>query len=289
MRTIHLLLLVLWATGAAAETLPDVGIWPDLTPRVRTRIPAWLPRGRAELRTTARVATLFVEGLPVKAYALVAGALAAEDRAEVEAFAGPVSPIPGLPRRGDLDGDGIPDALDVLWGARKTVLNGDAYTEGYERIPYPNGDVPRDRGVCTDVVVRALRNAGLDLQRAVIRDMAANPARYGLAKGERPDPNIEHRRVRRLIRFFSAHYVPLPATFDASARGREAWLPGDIVFMDTFPDRAGPDHVGLVSDEPGADGRPQIINNWTNGYTTRDMDLLPVVPVTHRFRIGLTR
>jgi uncharacterized protein YijF (DUF1287 family) len=286
----RLLWLPVWLVGLAhAQALPDRGIFPDLTARVQTRVPAWLARVAPDLRADAgrRVATLFLGGLPVKAYALQDGALSAGDRAELAALAAPLQPQAG--RLADADGDGIPDPVDVLWGARKAVLNGDAYTEGYVRIPYPNGDVPRNQGVCTDVVVRALRNAGLDLQQAVYRDMAAHPERYGLKAGEHPDPNIDHRRVRRLIRYFTAHFVALPAAFDPAARGRDAWLPGDIVFMDTFPSRPGPDHVGLVSDQAGPDGRPLIINNWTDGYTTRDMDLLSFVPVTHRFRIGLTR
>jgi uncharacterized protein YijF (DUF1287 family) len=67
----------------------------------------------------------------------------------------------------DADGDGIPDPLDILIGARKLVLNHAKYTEGYYQLPYPGGDVPRGVGVCSDTIVRAYRNAGIDLQSRV--------------------------------------------------------------------------------------------------------------------------
>lgn len=285
---------LMWLAGRAAAGQPaDRGVFPDLDPRVRTRIAPWLPRAPAALHDDpARgLTTLYLDGLPVKVYALEGGRLADGDRRELERALGRLPERTRRPARRaeDADRDGIPDPVDVLRGAHKTVLNGATYREGYQVIAYPGGDVPRDRGVCTDVVVRALRNAGIDLQPAVYRDMRAHPARYGLRDGRRPNRNIEHRRVRRLIRYFLAHHAPLPTTFDPEARGRDAWLPGDIVFMDTFPSRAGPDHVGLVADRADAEGRPLIVNNWTVGYTTREMALLDAVPVTHRFRIGLKR
>src|SRR6185436_7664707 len=93
-------------------------------------------------------------------------------------------------RGGDRDGDGIPDALDVLIGARKTVLNGDAYVSGYHKLSFPMGDVPRDIGVCTDVIVRALRNAGLDLQVELQRDLRRAPRAYPMIR-RAGDANID--------------------------------------------------------------------------------------------------
>jgi uncharacterized protein YijF (DUF1287 family)/L,D-peptidoglycan transpeptidase YkuD (ErfK/YbiS/YcfS/YnhG family) len=178
----------------------------------------------------------------------------------------------------DADGDGIPDALDIVLGAKKAVLNGARYTSGYVTLDYPGGDVPRDQGVCTDVVVRALRNAGFDLQKLVYTDMLARPGAYGRPK--RVDRSIEHRRVRRLLPWFLAHWTSLPPE-----RGEgEPYLPGDIVLMDTLS-KAGPDHIGIVSDTLGASGQPLIVNNWTDGHRTAEMDLLPWVPITHRFRV----
>lgn len=184
-------------------------------------------------------------------------------------------------RRGDRDGDGIPDQVDILLGAKKTVLNGAAYGGGYQRLKYPGGDVPRTQGVCTDVVIRALRNAGFDLQVLLKRDIERHPKRYPMVR-RKPDPNIDQRRVRTLLPWFKAHWrshdtAPAPATV-------MDWLPGDVVLMDTMRG-PGPDHIGILSDRLGDSGFPLVINNWTDGAHTAEMDLLGWVPVTHRFRV----
>ncbi|GMV38613.1 MAG: hypothetical protein AMXMBFR64_03290 [Myxococcales bacterium] len=279
--------------------LADRGIFSDLDAYATLEVPAWLPRADPLLLVDAarKTATLLLAAHPAKTYPLGDGSstsfaslpLRLADRQELEALGPPavreISPR-DLP---DRDGDGIPDTVDVAMGARKAVKNGAAYQEGYEKLAYPGGDVSRDKGVCTDVIVRAWRNAGLDLQVALFEDMSARPARYGLKAGQRPDPSIEHRRVRRMLPWFRAHLAALPTTFDADARGRDAWLPGDVLFMDTIASRPGPDHVGLVSDRADPLGRPLVINNWTYGFRTSDMPLLGLVEVTHRFRMGVTR
>lgn len=99
------------------------------------------------------------------------------------------------------------------------------YDPAYFRIGYPNGDVPADRGVCTDVVIRAYRKLGIDLQQEVHEDMKARfaeyPKQWGLTK---PDSNIDHRRVPNLMTFFSRHGSVKPITTDA-----QDYLPGDTV------------------------------------------------------------
>ncbi|MEY4578506.1 MAG: hypothetical protein RL701_3209 [Pseudomonadota bacterium] len=186
---------------------------------------------------------------------------------------------PNEPPPGDRDGDGIPDPLDVLIGAHKAALNADRYDGHYESIAYPLGDVPRSIGVCTDVVIRALRNAGIDLQRAVHEDLALAPRAYPSVK--KRNPSIDHRRVKSLLPYFARHFE----RHAAQASAADPYRPGDIVFMDTFPDRPGTEHVGVVSDELNPRGLPLIINNWTDGTVTRAMDLLSFVPVTERFRV----
>jgi hypothetical protein len=218
-------------------------------------------------------------------------ALRAGDRAELEGLLGAQAvrvvdstapgQAPAAPRFADRDGDGIPDPLDVLLGAKKTVLNADAYTGGYLRISYPMGDVPRTLGVCTDVIVRAVRNAGLDLQRELHEDIRRAPRAYPMVKG-RGDPNIDHRRVKTLLPYFVRHWQRLGIALEDAA---DPLRPGDVVLMDTFPSRTGPDHIGIVSDLLGPSGKPLIINNWTDGTVTAEMDLLPFVPITHRFRL----
>jgi uncharacterized protein YijF (DUF1287 family) len=184
----------------------------------------------------------------------------------------------GLARH-DMDRDGIPDAYDILLGAKKVAANAAEYRSNYLALAYPGGDVPRTEGVCTDVVVRALRNAGIDLQKEIHEDAQAHPERYPEIR--RRDANIDHRRVKNVLPWFTQHWQNLGANYE---RAVEPWLPGDIVFFDTLPAK-GPDHLGIVSDETGPSGLPLVINNWTEGYRESAMDLLPQVTVTHRFRI----
>jgi len=298
MRFVCLVTVHLFATTATADPLPvppaDKGVFADLTPKTSLAIPPWIPKASPRLvrAPEAPVATLVLADHPVKSYPLVDGDLRRGDVAELRAHLGQLPPVEAAPSGRlwrDADGDGIPDSVDVMIGARKVALNGAAYTERYERIGYPGGDVGRERGVCTDVIVRALRNAGHDLQRLIIGDMKRRPRPYGLPQDKGPNKNVDHRRVRRQIVYFRRHHRALPTTFDANAEGRDTWLPGDIVFLDTFPHKSGPDHIGLVSDRVDAEGRPLIINNWTTGWTTKDMALLGDIPVTHRFRVSVRK
>ena len=288
------------ATRAAPELalgVADRGIFSDLDARLQLALPAQLDASRVHaLYDGARKLLVLYDGdWPLKVYplrddatpALEVGAfrlgLRAGDRAELEPLldASQVQALAGhsQPPPGDSDGDGIPDPLDVLIGAHKTALNGDRYDGRYQHIRYPLGDVPRGIGVCTDVLVRALRNAGIDLQRAVHEDILRSPRSYpGVA---RPNTDIDHRRVTSLLPYFQRHFEQ----HAAAASADDPYRPGDILFMDTFPRREGPDHVGIVSDQRSAEGAPLIINNWTTGTVTEAMDLLPYVPVTHRFRV----
>jgi uncharacterized protein YijF (DUF1287 family) len=181
---------------------------------------------------------------------------------------------------GDRDRDGIPDPLDVLRGAKKTLLNAASYDTSFYPVPYPNGDVPRDREACSDVVIRALRNAGLDLQSAIADDIRRRPAAYPGVAAQKA--SIDHRRVRNQAVYFARHFATLGTAADPARP--EAWLPGDIVLFDTLR-KPGPDHIGVVSDAIGPSGLPLVINNWTFGSRTAEMDLLAWVPVTHHFRM----
>jgi hypothetical protein len=200
---------------------------------------------------------------------------------ELRALCPAPSAVPAL----DTDGDGIDDQLDVARGARKAALNGAAYKSSYVVLPYPGGDVPRTIGVCTDVIVRAMRNAGLDLQKEQREDIVRRPRTYPWIT--RPDSNIDHRRVRNLLPLFEYRFEARPvepAVTDADPQGYGDWKPGDVVFLDTFTSRPGVEHVGIVSDRFAPERRPLIINNWTDGYHTQDMDLLSFVKPVKRFR-----
>jgi uncharacterized protein YijF (DUF1287 family) len=92
--------------------------------------------------------------------------------------------------------------------------------------------------------------------------------------------------VKNLAVYFVRHFRARPLELDAATL--RDWLPGDIVLLDTFPSKPGPDHIGIVSDTLGASGLPLVVNNWTVGARTGEMDLLSFVPVTHRFRVPAT-
>jgi uncharacterized protein YijF (DUF1287 family) len=273
----------------ASLGVSDRGVYADLDAKVQLAAPS-------EKSLTALVDSrhsllvVYADGWPSKVYPLAPGTdlesrLRPGDRAELvgrvretRELAANESPPPG-----DRDGDGIPDPLDVLIGAKKTVLDGASYDDGYFVLGYPNGDPPRDKGACVDVVVRAARNAGIDIQSELFEDARGALSVYGLSK---PDRNIDHRRVRSAIVYFRRHWEARSASYEDT---KDPVRPGDVVFLDTFENRPGPDHVGVASDAKGESGHPLLINLWTFGYTTRPMDLLGAVPVTHRFRFPSKR
>lgn len=138
------------------------------------------------------------------------------------------------------------------------------YDPGYYSIPYPNGDVPASIGICSDVVIRAYRKLGFDLQKAVHQDMVANfaayPKKWGLPG---PDKNIDHRRVPNLMTFFERKGAWLPVTTHAGG-----YQPGDIVTWDLG---RGLTHIGLVVDRRSADGsRNLIVHNIGGGQVLSD-------------------
>jgi uncharacterized protein YijF (DUF1287 family) len=106
-----------------------------------------------------------------------------------------------------------PPLPTMIAGAKKQVGVTRSYDPTYRRIGYPNGDVPRETGVCTDVVIRAYRHAGVDLQVLVHEDMKAAFASYPKTWGlRRTDTNIDHRRVPNLATFFTRKGKSLPVT-----------------------------------------------------------------------------
>ena len=154
------------------------------------------------------------------------------------------------------------------------------YDPAYASLDFPGGDIPRDRGVCTDVVIRALRDGwGIDLQLAVNRDMkadfAAYPALWGMSTTDR---NIDHRRVPNLQALFTRIGAELPLD-----DGPTPYLPGDIVTW-TLPGNL--DHIGIVSDRRAANGTPLILHNIGGG--AQEEDILFAYPMTGHYRIGAT-
>lgn len=148
------------------------------------------------------------------------------------------------------------------------------YDGSYRRLKYPGGDVPLRTGVCTDVLIRAYRAAGIDLQVEVHEDMAAAFRQYPRLWGAaRTDRNIDHRRVPNLATFFRRQGVALPALRDA-----DVYLAGDIV---TWRLPSGVPHIGLVTHEK-RDGRPLVVHNI--GAGTRVEDILFAYEITGHYR-----
>jgi uncharacterized protein len=138
------------------------------------------------------------------------------------------------------------------------------YDPGYFIIDYPNGDVPKDKGVCTDVVIRAYRKLGIDLQKEVHEDMKANfdkyPKNWGLSQ---PDKNIDHRRVPNLMVYFERHGQVKPI----SCNPRD-YIPGDLVCWNLG---GGITHIGIVVDRKSTDGlRYLIVHNIGSGQVQAD-------------------
>jgi hypothetical protein len=141
------------------------------------------------------------------------------------------------------------------------------YDPAYVKIPYPGGDVSADTGVCADVVIRAFRAVGIDLQKEVHEDMSANFSAYPhkwkwLAL--RPDANIDHRRVPNLMAFFARKGSALPITGRA-----EDYAPGDLVAWDLGGNVT---HIGIVVDQKAeAGGRYMLVHNIGQGPRMEDV------------------
>lgn len=144
----------------------------------------------------------------------------------------------------------------ILLGARREAQNGTRYDAAYADLEYPGGDVPSDRGACTDVVIRAFRNAGMDLQQLIHEDMQDNFASYPQQWGSAgPDSNIDHRRVPNQIHFFENYGQSLTIEVEGQL---DQWRWGDVVYW-KFAD--GRDHCGVISDRTTAGGMPLVIHN----------------------------
>ena len=169
-----------------------------------------------------------------------------------------------------------PNLKLIIDGAIEQVGKTTSYDPSYQKLDYPNGDVLIETGVCSDVIVRAFRKAGVDLQKDVHEDMQANfsayPAKWGLKS---PDANIDHRRVPNLMTYFARKGKSL-----TSVAGSENFLPGDIVTWDLG---FGTDHVGMVTNvwyKPSQ--RYLIVHNI--GAGTRMEDVLFAWKVTGHYR-----
>lgn len=184
-----------------------------------------------------------------------------------------LSAVPGLMAPTLVRADGAWPAK-LVGAAKAQVGRTVLYDPAYVRLTYPGGDVPADRGVCTDVVIRAYREAfGLDLQKLVHDDMArafaAYPKTWGLT---RPDRNIDHRRVPNLETFFRRKGAALPVS--------GTWRAGDLLTQ-RLPGNLP--HIAVVAGEGTAVRPPLVVHNIGVGTQA---ETLPAWPVVGRFRFA---
>lgn len=165
----------------------------------------------------------------------------------------------------------------IVAAARGQIGKTTIYDGSYVGLKYPGGDVPMERGVCTDVVVRALRTGRkLDLQKLVHEDMRKNFRSYPKIWGlKRPDRNIDHRRVPNLKTFFKRRGYSVPVTKKAAD-----YLPGDLVTCTVPPNLP---HIMVVSDRKTEEGVPLVIHNIGRG--TQEEDTLFTYPLTGHYRL----
>lgn len=155
----------------------------------------------------------------------------------------------------DKDADGIDDQSDILCGVRDYIDNNPKYKSKYYAGGYPDDEY----GVCTDVVAQGLLKAGYDLMMLVDEDIKANPKDYEIDK---PDRNIDFRRVRNLYVYFQ--HTAISLTTDVSKY--EEWHGGDIVVFKN--------HIGIVSDRRNANGTPFVIHHGSPTQIGYEQDIL---------------
>lgn len=156
----------------------------------------------------------------------------------------------------------------VLRGALMQLTDPASYDASYRSISYPSGDVPKNRGACADVVVRALRTAGIDLQKAIHEDIASG----AYTRITQPDRNIDHRRVVNQEVWFKRHAMSLE--FED-----RTWIAGDIVSWRLNDGRA---HIGIVSDKVGVSGNPLVVHNIG---LVAEQDVLKAWKIVGHFRL----
>jgi uncharacterized protein len=161
--------------------------------------------------------------------------------------------------------------LRIVARAREEVARRVVYDPAYVRLAYPGGDLDESRGVCTDVVIRAFRAVGVDLQRLVHEDILARPSAY--PRVQSPDANIDHRRVGPLLTYLEGH-----------AKAVSDYQPGDIVVWAFRPSPwSTPDHVGIVSDRVGPRGLPLVVHNI--GPRPSEDDVVDAFTMLGHFRL----
>jgi uncharacterized protein len=185
--------------------------------------------------------------------------------------------VPPSPRIKPLADNASPQLKQMLEGAIAQAGVTTGYDPAYVALDYPNGDVPEKTGVCSDVVVRAFRKAGIDLQKEVHEDMKTARSEYPTKWGANaPDKNIDHRRVLNLMKYFERRGKSLPISYTAAD-----YQPGDIVAWELSN---GIDHIGIVTNmQSDADDRFLIVHNIGAGARIEDVLLAWTIKGHYRY------
>jgi len=187
----------------------------------------------------------------------------------------------------DADGDEINDQEDILQGAKLEVEKKAKNIIAEGSINYfEGGDPPSDKAISTDIIARALANAGYDLRILVDNDIRDNFVEYPweLWEVKVADPNIDYRRPENLIVFFQRNAQSLILDIDPeNPQNLRQWIPGDIVFWDV--NRNGSvDHCGIISDRPNNENVPYVIHNYLRPGHTIEEDILQKWLIVGHFR-----
>jgi uncharacterized protein YijF (DUF1287 family) len=185
--------------------------------------------------------------------------------------------VPPNPTVKPLPDNASPQLKEMLDGAITQAGVTTEYDPSYVALDYPGGDVPEKTGVCSDVVVRALRKAGIDLQKEIYEDMKAARSEYPNKWGANsPDRNIDHRRVLNLMTYFTRQGKSLPISNNATD-----YQPGDIVAWELTN---GIDHIGIVTNMlSGSEDRYLIVHNIGAGARIEDVLLTWTIKGHYRF------
>jgi uncharacterized protein len=154
----------------------------------------------------------------------------------------------------DKNNNGAPDCLDIVAAARKEVTNKTIYKDAY----YIGGYPPDKEGVCTDVIWRGFKSIGVDLKSAIDKDIKNNLSAYPRVENK-PDPNIDFRRVKNMDTFLKRNAISVTKELKPfEVENLKLWQPGDIVvIMQPF------EHIAIISDKRGKNGVPYVIHNTT--------------------------
>ena len=185
--------------------------------------------------------------------------------------------VPPKPIVKPLPDNSPPQLKQMLDGAIAQAGVTTGYDPAYVALEYPGGDVPENTGVCSDVVVRAFRKAGVDLQKEIHEDMKAARSEYPKKWGaSNPDRNIDHRRVLNLMTYFTRQRKSLPIS-----SGATDYQPGDIVSWELT---SGIDHIGIVTNMMSDSGdRYLIVHNIGAGTRIEDVLFAWTIKGHYRF------